>query len=163
MTDHQQAREAAARLAYPDEGWHNQQHTGAWGRQIQAQRLNSYNHNGRKGGDNRGVPEWTDQHSQQALEAKAQRAVATKAHTLLTCPQCGEQFTLPNHVARRSLNRKTKPCCSIKCRSQAQQATLVTKQCVHCHGPFQVKTYDVKKGQMYCSHACHNTARTRNR
>jgi hypothetical protein len=42
MTNHQQARDAAARLAYPDEGWHNQQHTGAWGQQIKAQRLKRY-------------------------------------------------------------------------------------------------------------------------
>jgi hypothetical protein len=42
MTDHQQAREAAAKLAYPDEGGHNWQHTGGWGNRIKSERIGRY-------------------------------------------------------------------------------------------------------------------------
>jgi hypothetical protein len=103
MTNHQQARDAAARLAYPDEGGHNWQHTGGWGRQIKAQRLAGYN---RRKPMN--LAKW------RKWDLDTSRHVIEQTTPTGTCQNCDKQYT----VSRPSL-ADTQKYCSTTCQTAA--------------------------------------------
>jgi hypothetical protein len=100
MTNHQQAREAAADLAYPDANWQNWSHTGGWGKRIQAERLAAQRKG--KGHALAGWRQWTIDDSR--------RTIADTKPTIYTCPHCGELF---------EKTRSYQKYCSVRCQMYA--------------------------------------------
>lgn len=85
MTDinHQQARDAAANLAYPDDGYSGSRMTAQWGTRIQRERLNSYITPGRR----KGTAPWRNWTLEDSI-----RVLADRPDTTVPCSWCGELF-----------------------------------------------------------------------